>query len=160
MATDDVEVRFARSIVKLLTYFNLLDTNVGLCLSHLVSPDNPQASYSRLASQTSQQRFDDLKRFVAKGIGSPTSVDRAEFEKWLIDATRARSIRNRYIHGNWEYLPNRPHAPVGVSAPAWMRDKLGAEAYEAMTLDQLEGIADEIAQIFARFMEIRRRHGI
>ncbi len=157
---EDSEFRFARAIVKLLKHFNLLDINVGLCISHLANPGNPQASYPRLAKQTSQERFDELRELVATGIGSPTKVDREDFNIWLVDATRVRSIRNRYVHGNWEHLAHRPNAPVSVSAPVWMREKLGSETDETMTLDHLENVAEEVAQVFKRFMEIRRRHGI
>ena len=64
-------------------------------------------SYERLAGLTAQQRFDELGALVAQGIGFPTNVDHVEFLEWLSDATRARLIRNRYIHGNWEYVPIR-----------------------------------------------------
>jgi hypothetical protein len=41
-----------------------------------------------------------------------------------------------------------------------MREKLGAEADEVMTIEQLEATADEMAEIFDRFRTIRQRHGI
>lgn len=160
MARDDPEDRFARGMVKLLRYFNLLDTNVGLCLSHLISPGDVQASYAKLANQTSRQRFDELKRIVTNGDEFSTSAVREEFELWFTDATRARSVRNRYVHGNWEYLPLRSEAPVAVCAPPWMADRLDQNAEEIMTLEQFEDMADEVEQIFERFMELRRRSKI
>jgi hypothetical protein len=51
MACADSEDRFAGDMVKLLRYLNRLDTNVGLCLSHLISSGDAQASYSKLANQ-------------------------------------------------------------------------------------------------------------
>lgn len=159
-AHEDSEVRFAQAIVKLLRYFNLIDTNVGLCLSRLTNPTNPEASYERLGNQTSQQRFEELRARVAEGIGFPKVVDSEEFGQWLSDATRARSIRNRYVHGNWEYLSLRTECPVGVNAPPWMKPKLGSLTQETMTLEKLEAVADEMEQIFNRFMKIRQRHRI
>ena len=160
MAGGDAEDRFANGIVKLLRYFNLIDTNVGLCLSHLTSPHDPEAAYPRLAKQTSQQRFDELNRLVVNGTQFSTNSEREEFDAWFKDATRARLIRNRYVHGNWEYLPRRSAAPVGVWLPAWMAGKPGQDTHESMTLEQLEDTANEVENIFERFREIRRRHEI
>jgi hypothetical protein len=157
---DDAEVRFALALVKLLKFFNLLDTNVGLCLSFLISPSDPESAYEQLSNKTTQQRFEEMKAFVADGTGFPKAVDPEHFGEWLTDATRARAIRNRYVHGNWEYLPYRQVKPIAVRAPTWMKGKLGEEAEERMTVAELEAVADEVEQVFHRFMKIRRAHGI
>jgi hypothetical protein len=155
------EPQFCRAIAKLLRNFNLLDTNIGLCLSHLLEPNDPQSSYPRLSRMTSQARFEELRRLVIEGaVALPKRTDHAPFEQWFEDATWARELRNRFFHGNWEYLPHRKEGPVGVSAPAWMRERLGLFAEERMTLASLEALADRVADIFDRFMQIRRTYGI
>ena len=64
--TDDPEARFAKALVKLLKFFNLIDTNVGLCLSHLSNPSDPVGAYPQLAAQTTQQRFEALSLLISK----------------------------------------------------------------------------------------------
>jgi hypothetical protein len=157
---DDPEVRFALAISRLLKSFNLIDTNVGLCLSYLKCPSNPKAAYKVLANQTSQQRFDELEDHLFEGVGFPANVDLGDFRAWFADAARARSIRNRYIHGLWEYLPLRVDGPVEVSAPPWMKEKLGELAKETMTLAELEAVADNLAEVFDRFRQLRNRYKI
>ena len=157
----DSEVKFAQAIAKLLKYFNLLDTNIGLCLSHLISSSDPSASYDGLASMTAGQRFDELRRRVVEvGAGLPKRLDVKAFEDWFEDAVWVREARNRFVHGNWEHLPLRKDAPIGVSAPPWMKSRLGKLANQQMTLAELQTIADRIEQVFHRFMSIRGAHGI
>jgi len=157
---DNPEVRFTSALARLLKYFNLLEENIGLCIAHLVNSSNPKASYPLLARMTAEQKMDRLREIFVSGEVIADNVSILEFEEWFELAARARSIRNRYVHGHWEYLPMRSQKPVGVRAPAWMREKLGHEAEETMSLTDLEAVVDEMESVFDGFMRIRKKHGL
>jgi len=52
----------------------------------------------------------------------------------------------------------RHEEPVGVSAPPWMKEKLGSQANETMSLEQLERIASEVESVFKEFIQLRRKY--
>ena len=158
--TENSDARFSIALVRLVRYFNLLDENVGLCISHLASPSDPQASYPALAKMTAEQKMERLlELFTSQEIISDEGSI-SEFAGWFERAAQARSIRNRYVHGHWEYLPMRSEKPVGVRAPAWMQEKLGPDANETMSLSDLETVADELVGVFEDFVQIRKKNGV
>jgi hypothetical protein len=109
---------------------------------------------------TVERKMEHLRElFKSNGIVSGKGAA-FEFEKWFQSASKARALRNRYIHGIWEYLPTRFEKPVGVRAPVWMKEKVGTEGAETMSLDELEGVADEVGSVFEELMRLRRKHGV
>jgi len=60
-ATFDPTARFEKALVRLIQSFNYLDTNVGLCISHLSHPSEPTKAYTALAKMTSEKRIERLK---------------------------------------------------------------------------------------------------
>ena len=159
-ATFDTNARFEKALVALIRSFNYLDTNVGLCISHLSHPSNPAAAYPALAKMTPEKRIERLRKLLGKADLKVEKKVREELSDWYENAAGVRNIRNRYVHGNWEFLPLRHRKPVGVSAPPWMREKLGSLAKEKMSLEQLEAVAQEVEAVFQEFMELRRKYGV
>ncbi len=158
--TFDPNARFEKALVSLIRSFNYLDTNIGLCISHLSHPSNPSGAYPALAKMTPEKRVERLKMLLET---KETAVKKKVLEElaiWYKKAANVRNIRNRYVHGNWEYLPLRHREPVGVSAPPWMKEKLGSLANETMSLEQLELVASEVETVFQEFMQLRRKYGV
>lgn len=54
--TFDPNVRFEKVLVRLMRSFNYLDTNVGLCISHLSHPTDPEKTYPALVRMTPEKR--------------------------------------------------------------------------------------------------------
>jgi len=160
-ATFDPVARFEKALVRLIQSFNYLDTNVGLCISHLSHPTDPTRAYSALAKMTAEKRIERLKKLLldASDIEISEKV-RSKLLAWYENAAEVRSIRNRYVHGNWEFLPLRHRVPVGVSAPPWMKDKLGPLAHETMSVEQLESVAEKVEAVFKEFMQLRGNLGV
>ena len=157
---DNNEHRFNSALIKFFHYFNLLETNIGLCISFLLEPSDPKASYSRLANMTVEQMMMKLKDLFQHQVTVKDESSIVAFNEWYEIASKVRYIRNRYVHGNWEYLPNRLEKPVGFRAPPWMRDRLGDDASEIMSIKKIESIADEMKRIFEMFIDIRKKHNI
>ncbi len=156
----DPNARFEKALVRLIRSFNYLDTNVGLCISHLENPSDPVKSYPSLANMTAEQRINRLKRLFESHDIAVEDDARAELVAWYARAAKARATRNRYVHGNWEYLPLRHEKPVGVSAPVWMKKKLGPLATETMSLDELDAVADEVEAALHELTRLRKKHGV
>jgi len=159
-ATIDPNARFEKALVRLIRSFNYLDTNVGLCISHLSHPSNPTAAYPVLAKMTPEKRTERLQKLLEKADLEVKKKVREELSAWYEKAADVRSIRNRYVHGNWEFLPLRHKEPVGVSAPPWIREKLGPLANETMSIEQLETVAGEVEAVSQEFMQLRRMYGV
>ena len=123
----DPDSRVEKALFRLLHYFNLLEDNVGLCISHLQNPDEPNASYRSLVKMTAERKIEHLKTLFAedKDIGAGEKA-RNEFNRWYEKTKQARALRNRYIHGRWQYIPLRDEKPVGYAAPVWCREKTGS----------------------------------
>lgn len=159
-ATFDPTARFEKALVRLIQCFNYLDTNVGLCIAHLSEPTEPTKAYSALSNMTAEKRIGRLKELLEASDIDITPNVRRELSVWYENAAHVRSIRNRYVHGNWEFLPLRHEQPVGVSAPPWMKDQLGPLANETMSLEQLEITANEVEAAFKEFMRLRKQLGV
>lgn len=159
-ATFDSTARFEKALVRLILNFNYLDKNIGLCIARLSHPSDPTKAYSVLSKMTAEKRIGRLKQLLeASDIDVKMKV-RRELSTWYENAAMVRSIRNRYVHGIWEFLPLRHEQPVGVSAPPWMKDQLGPLANETMSLEQLEAIADEVEAAFKEFMRLSSQLGV
>jgi hypothetical protein len=157
-APDNPELQLSNAIFRLVKYFNLIEENVGLCISYLENPADPKATYGKLAKLSAERKIDWLRDL----LGSCELISEQgvrEFEKWCDLAAQARSIRNRYVHGHWVYLPLRSDKPVDFQAPAWMRDKPGHES-KAMSFAELETVVDEMKGIFDEIKRIRDKYHI
>ncbi|HKJ80827.1 MAG TPA: hypothetical protein VJ954_02290 [Ignavibacteriaceae bacterium] len=150
--------RFNSALIRFFCNYNLLETNIGLCISHLWEPADPSTTYSRLANMTMEQMMMKLKDLFMSEINQEGVDSVNNFNDWYEKASNARYIRNRYVHGHWEFL--RGEKPIKVSAPPWMKERMGEDASEYMTIDELEAIAEQMKSIFEAFMLIRKKHGI
>ena len=84
-------------------------------------------------------------------------VELEEYKTWVKRAERTRYNRNRYLHGRWAFLWHL-EKPVEFVSPIWMRDKLGSDGYERMTLEEFEVAVDELRECSKEFINIREKH--
>lgn len=155
MNIDNQEDRFNKAFVKFIRYFNLLELNVGLSISFLHNIADPKSIYPKLMKMTCEQKIDKLKELLIS-----KNIEIKEFNAWYDSTTIARGKRNRYLHGNWEYLPNRSDKPVRFSAPPWMKEKYADDAVEKFSLDEFDDVAEEMKNVFDELMQIRRKYKI
>ena len=99
-----IEVGFSSTLTRFMTFFNLLETNVGFCISFLVNHADPKASYPFLNRLTAQGKLDVLRELIAyKGLTTEKQFSE-DFNEWFKLASQTRVVRNRYVHGYWEVL--------------------------------------------------------
>ncbi len=153
---SSAEIRFALAITSLLKSFNFLELNVGLCIAHLENISNPRAIYPELAKMSAEAKLDRLQSLLTKEERLIDPIIKSEVIKWFARAHNARYIRNRYVHGHWDYLPLRAERPVEFQAFPWMEDRLGDDARQQMTLADLECVATDLEEVFQAFMRIRK----
>ena len=154
------EALFSADLLRFIQYFNLLEENIGLCIAHLENPRNPKISYPFLARSTVEMKMERLKNLFVqhKVINDKACI--SEFNQWFKSATKTRTIRNRYVHGRWEYLPLRSDKPIGCRVPIWMVEKQGIDAEEILSAKEFSAIVDEAETIFNTFMKIRKKHSV
>lgn len=147
---SEEEARFHRAVFDVLNNHSLLDHNLGLCISFLKNPKNPEATHSWLSTQSFANKISEL----AKLLGG-SSLD--SYNDWADRAASMRIRRNSYAHGIWSYLPPQERA-VEFLLPNWILRP--DDLPERMTITEVEEMAYEAHNHFKEFMSWRRANNV
>ena len=118
----DLINQFNSLLVDYLNTFNILETNIGLCISRLEN-NGIDAAYNKLKNLSCEKKIDYLYKIVRT---EKKIKDIKELEDWCINAHKARNERNKYIHGCWSYLPHLEESVELVVSP-WQKEKYGVK---------------------------------
>ena len=156
---EDPNARFEKAMFNLLRSFNFIDLNLGLSISFLAEPRSPQSTYNKLSNISFDQRMKWFKKLITVNevVGEKA---KEEIEKWLISADKARELRNVYVHAVWRFNPSMRGKPVNISSPIWMRDKLGDDVSQNLSLDELDRNASDVDKVFKDFLKIRKKYNV
>ena len=158
-----IEFGFSSNLTRFMTFFNLLETNVGLCISFLVNNADPKVSYPFLNRLNAQGKLDVLRELIAyKGLTTEKQFSE-DFNKWFKLASQTRVARNRYVHGYWEVLVTA-EKPIRFHPTDWT-SRMGGEKKDnaaslEMDLDEFKAIADEMESVFEKFGSLRKKYGV
>ncbi len=149
MPSDDLDSRFHRAVYSIINDFNLLDLNLGLCISFMHSVEDPKSAYRRIERMSFSQKLEELD-------GLTTSLTcHADYQNWTTQALEIRDLRNQAAHGVWErYLPTIEQ-PIGLRMPPWAQGNT-----TKFSIEQLEAKAAEVHHIFETFQAWRRKHEV
>ncbi len=103
------EIIFLRTYKDFIFYFNMLERNIGYCLSCCLKSYGNKNSDKWLVTS-----FDSKVKRILK-LAKRMGVDE-KFCTWNSDIEECRHLRNIIVHGNWEWhefsdKPIRFHAP-------------------------------------------------
>lgn len=157
---NQLEEEFSIALVRLLRQFNLLELNLGLAISFLIDSKNPKSTYPKLSKMSLEKKLHEFCRLIEKSDLYRSHDYKNELNSWSSRATEARWIRNFYVHGHWQLLPLREERPVSLSAPPWMREKLGITKEIKMTIQELQNMAESMEYLFKDFMRLRKKLGV
>ena len=157
---NDPNARFEKSMFDLLRNFNFIDLNLGLCISFLASNNDPQSTYKKLASISFDQRMKWFEKLIYSEQTSLNKKAIGEFNKWLIDADQARKLRNIYVHAIWRFYPDVLGKSVSISSPVWMKEKLGEDLHQQLSLDELEAKVSMVSNVFKNYIKLREKYNI
>jgi hypothetical protein len=153
-----VEYEYSSTFTRYMKLFNLMDYNVGLCISFLVNRADPKASHPFLDRLTSHAKLEVLKELVNyKGLSADKEFTR-DFDDWFKLASRSKAIRNQYIHGHWDVAPSL-EKPIRFTPMKWVSDT-STNNTEQMTLDEYLETMGELNIVFDKFMQLREKYGI
>lgn len=155
---QDPNARFEKAMFNLLRSFNFIDHNLGLYISFLAEPQSPQDTYKKLSNISFDQRMKWFEKLLTERELNISEKAKEEFTNWLAHADKARKLRNVYVHAIWRFNSMMHSKPVSISSPAWMREKLGDEMSQEMSLEELESKATMVEKVFKDFMKIRNKH--
>jgi len=157
VGVPDHQSRIDSALGKILRYFNLLELNLGLCIRILENPREVERSHSWLARSSLQEKVERFARLVREMnlVKNPKELD-----AWQQAVLDARSFRNFYVHGCWEYLPRRKEAPVGFRIPPWRSEEIKGSGSPKMSLEDLEADARAVQLVFEQFDGLRRKYGV
>jgi hypothetical protein len=157
VSIDETRGRFNAAIVDIVNWFNLLDENLGLSISHLEKPGKSPEAYLKISKMGSKKKIAYLTKKLSEHPRLKKLVNEESYTSWLSLAETARFNRNRYLHGRWAYLWHLDR-PVEFVSPVWMEAKLGNQANERMTLEELESRAKDLKACCEAFLYIRDKN--
>jgi hypothetical protein len=162
MIEQDPNARFEKAIFNLLRGFNYIDLNVGLLIASTPGQIPRQEIFKKLSNTSFDKKMKWFKFLLKEGplylhIGEKGI---SEFEEWFLQAHEARKLRNRYVHAIWRFNSMRKGSPVSISSPEWMKDILGDELEEIMSLDELELKASMVEKVFQDFRQLRNKYNV
>lgn len=155
-----VEFEFSTTLTRYLKYFNLLEKNVGLCISFLVNKSDSKAAYPFLDRLNTQGMMDVLKELIFyKNTENNDEIIR-DYSQWLKLASKTRVARNRYVHGYWDVTPHLKENPIRFYPTKWTSGvgKEVADSYscQKMSLDDFKKVAQEVEIVFEKFNQFRK----
>lgn len=156
----DPNARFEKAMFNLLRSFNFIDHNLGLCISFLAGPQSPQNTYNKLSNISFDQRMKWFEKLLTESERDFSEQAKEEFTAWLVQADKARKMRNVYVHAIWRFNPVMVGKPVCISSPVWMQEKLGDEVNQKLSLEELESKANVVERVFEDFMKIRKKYHV
>jgi hypothetical protein len=162
MIEQDPNARFEKAIFNLLRSFNYIDLNVGLLIAGILRQMPRHEILKKLSNRTFNDKMKWFDSLLNEGplqfhIGENGVT---EFKEWFAQAHQARELRNRYVHAIWRFYPLRKGSPVSISSPAWMKDILGDQLEESMTLEDLESKASMVEKVFEDFCRLRKKYKV
>ncbi len=159
---QDQNARFEKAMFNLLRNFNLIDDNIGLLISSILGNSDIQETYKKLSKKTFNQKMTWFYSLLEVGelhdyLGEKGISD---FKKWFLQANEARKLRNRYVHAIWRFNPMMVGKPVSISSSAWMKEIIGSELEEKMSLNELEKKTSMIEKTFNDFWNLRKKYNV
>lgn len=100
-----VEFKFSKLFVEFINTFNLLDSNLRLCIGWFVTGGQPNLAYPIIDKLSTFERIDYLKNVINSKPFASRQEMVGDFNEWLSKASHIRCKRNKYIHGFWRLLP-------------------------------------------------------
>ena len=155
---------FSAALVRYLTSFNLIDKNVGLCISFLVNSNDPRASYPLLERLNTQAKLDVLRELLFYKRMEKQSDMLDDFTSWFKRMSESKVQRNRFIHGQWYLIPNQNGKPVAFSPTTWTagigREKTRLDKEQRLSISEFEAVATELEQLLNEFSSLRKKHSL
>ena len=146
--------KFNSLLVEYINTFNLLEGNVGSCITTLADSSR-EYSYKLLAKTSCEKKIENLYKIVQSKDTLKNTRNLKELEEWCENAHKMRYQRNHYMHGVWSYLQH--HDRVELYLAPWFREKF--EGSTKMTLQEFADIVQGIKDCFQQLMAIRQKNG-
>ena len=145
--------RFNSLLVEYLNTFNLLELNVGLCISHLSKIEQHEI-YKKINKMSFEKKLEYLLELTS------SEENKQDLYFWCKDAHSKRHERNMYMHGQWYLIPHLDQCVEFRIAP-WVKDKY-ANVYPGsrFTFHQLESIVTSMKSCLEAFFDLRKKYGI
>jgi len=157
---QDPNARFEKAMFNLLRSFNYIDHNLGLSISFLAEPRSPRNTYKKLSNISFDQRMKWFDKLLTESEITISEKAKDELTNWLVHADKARKMRNVFVHAIWRFNPMMIGKPVSITSPTWMREKLGDEINQELSLEELESKATVVEKVFKDFVKIRNKYNV
>jgi len=159
-----IEFEFSSGLQSYLKHYNLLERNVGLCISWLVNHNDPSAAYPFLDKLTAKSKMDVLKELIYYKNSETNEEIIRDFKEWFKLASETRVARNRYVHGYWEVSPWVQNKPIRFNPTIWTsgvgKRKTKDHSQQEMSLKEFQMIVQEMKDVFEEFMQLRKKYDI
>ena len=145
--SDSPEILFLRGYKEAIMHFNMLDRNFAYCLRGASSSAGSEANLLTVLSYPYEKKL--------KMVGSLIRERgrESEYSEFLRLAERCRTLRNKLVHGHWEFVPRLPK-PIRFQVPAPFEE----EGY--LTQDEFSAQIALCRRTNSLFGELQGKHPI
>ncbi|MBX2869919.1 MAG: hypothetical protein KTR18_14665 [Acidiferrobacterales bacterium] len=155
---EDIETSIAKSLFRLLKWFNLMEINLGLSISHLLNEGGSTASYNSVSKMSLDRKLTKFLDLISED--ERLNIGKIDLDGWRARVNTARLVRNAFVHGYWEILPINPESPISLQLPPWaVKSKENYSGSKFSAID-VEAAADDMGRVFGEFMHFRKKLGV
>ena len=153
-----VRYEHALGFMRYVNSFNRLERNIALCIRCTDRSIETEAAYRALCDLTYQKKLKALEKAVAGNeiLEGPEAA--TAFSEWTKLVDRSRTIRNDYVHGDWDIAPSM-EKPIRFTPMRWSDGEKGPTTQE-MTLNEFLVAVDEMEALADSFSQLRQQVGM
>ncbi len=146
-SSEDLELQFLRAYKNYIYIFNLIESNIVLCLSHA----KREGDFSSTVDKFNKYSFNEKVRRL-KNLTKSSGLYKY-FCEWFELMERCRSMRNKIVHGHWEFkwwLDASIH--FDIPAPVNEQGKY--------TLEEFTNELEVLNKVMENFSQLRKNYEI
>lgn len=128
-------------------HFNMLDRNMAYCLRQASSNSEHAVSLKSVFSFAYDKKLKKIQTLIRE------RKRESEYSDFLNSAHQCRSLRNKLVHGHWEFVPCR-HKPIRFEVPAPYEE----QGY--LTQDEFSAQGDFLQHTNSMFVQLQRKFPI
>lgn len=151
---SELEAVAAQCVGKLLFIFGRLETNLGLALGNAKPQAELEIVMARVTKMSFVEKLDAWQGEITRRYFDNDEA-LARWRKWFALAHELRSIRNRFAHGRWGFIPIQGRVAHVTGLPG---DP--AQCSTFYTIDELTHLAAEARRTADEFSHVYKAYPV
>ncbi len=150
---EEFELEFLKLHLEFMNTFNLLDTNLTLCIGFLLTGGAPSLAYPLVTKLSVHGKMQYLKDAINSDLFEDQTEMVEKFNSWLTLAQKAKGQRNDYVHGRWRINRSNRDLRVCFEPQFWTKAKT-----EMFSMEEFRTIVSQMLNILEKFHVLRKKY--